>query len=188
MEQLEELKGHIIRKFLLPFFALILKKVSHGSLIVTWLLPAQIASTLVQDLENTDNKGFFKIECMTVNGKEYKYSNIPKYVAFLKDTYSTMEGKNLAAFKLEGIDEEIDQSEIDSFTKSTIRGDKDAVIYKKYLMTEDEVAQVTCKTKYKNPQLVLIEGAPGVGKTTFCFKWSRGQCLNDHTLLVLLPL
>ena len=196
LEQLEELKGHIIRKFLLPSFALILKKVSHGSLIVTWLLPAQIASTLVQDLENTDNKGFFKehkIECMTIDGKEYKYSSIPKYAAFLKDTYSTMEGKNLAAFKLAWIEkEEIDRSKIDSFTKSTIRGDKDDVIYKKYPMTEDEVAQATHETKWKKPRLVLIEGAPGVGKTTFseqfCFKWSQGQRLNDHNLLVLLPL
>ena len=192
LEQLEELKGHIIRKFLLPSFALILKKVSHGSLIVTWLLPAQIASTLVQDLENTDNKGFFKeykIECMTIDGKEYKYSSIPKYAAFLKDTYSTMEGKNLAAFKLVGIEKEIDRSEMDSFTKSTIRGDKDDVIYKKYPMIEDEVVD----PKYrKKPRLVLIEGAPGVGKTTFseqfCFKWSQGQRLNDHNLLVLLPL
>ena len=190
LEQLEELKGHIIRKFLLPSFALILKKVSHGSLIVTWLLPAQITSTLVQDLENTDNKGFFKehkIECMTIDGKEYKYSSIPKYAAFLKDTYSTMEGKNLAAFKLAGIKKKkINRSKMDSFTKSTIRGDKDDVIYKKYPMTEDEVVD------WKKPRLVVIEGAPGVGKTTFseqfCFKWSQGQRLNDHTLLVLLPL
>ena len=193
LEQLEELKGHIIRKFLLPSFALILKKVSHGSLIVTWLLPAQIASTLVQDLENTDNKEFFKehkIECMTIDGKEYKYSSIPKYAAFLKDTYSTMEGKNLSAFKLARIKKEgIHWKKMDSFTKSTIRGDKDDVIYKKYPMTEDEAID----PKYrKKPRLVLIEGAPGVGKTTFseqfCFKWSQGQRLNDHTLLVLLPL
>ena len=58
-------------------------------------------------------------------------------------------------------------------------------------MTEDEVAE----SKYYDgtkPRLVLIEGAPGVGKTTFseqfCFKWSQGQRLNDHNLLVLLPL
>ena len=195
LEQLEELKGHIIRKFLLPSFALILKKVSHGSLIVTWLLPAQITSTLVQDLENTDNKGFFKehkIECMTIDGKEYKYSSIPKYAAFLKDTYSTMEGKNLAAFKLARIEkEEIDRRKMDSFTKSTIRGDKDDVIYKKYPMTEGDVTESKYYHETK-PRLVLIEGAPGVGKTTFseqfCFKWSQGQRLNDHTLLVLLPL
>ena len=196
LEQLEELKGHIIRKFLLPSFALILKKVSHGSMIVTWLLPAQIATTLVQDLENINNKGFFKehgIEYMTIDGKEYKYSSIPKYAAFLKNTYSTMEGKNLVAFKLAGIEkEEIDRSEMDSFTRSTIRGDEDDVAFKKYPMTEDEIAQATRGTKWKKPRLVLIERVPGVGKTTFseqfCFKWSQGQRLNDHTLLVLLPL
>ena len=194
LEQLEELKGHIIRKFLLPSFALDLKKVLSGSLIVTWLMPAQIASSLAKDLENTDNKGFFKehkIECMTIDGIEYKYSSIPKYTAFLKDTYSTMEGKNLTAFELAGIKkEEIDRRKMDSFTKSTIRGDKDDIIYKKYHIAEDKVAQPTFD--WKKLRLVLIEGAPGVGKTTFsqqfCFKWSQGQRLNDHTLLVLLPL
>ena len=57
----------------------------------------------------------------------------------------------------------------------------------KYHMTKDQL----CHSTYK-PQLVLIEGAPGVGKTTFseqyCYKWSQGKCLNDHTLLILLPL
>ena len=45
---------------------------------------------------------------------------------------------------------------------------------------------------HKQPHFVLIEGAPGVGKTTFseqfCYKWSQGQVLTNHRLLVLLPL
>ena len=58
-------------------------------------------------------------------------------------------------------------------------------------MTEDEIGHH--KWLYPDdPQLILIEGAPGVGKTTFseqfCYKWSQGQRLKERTLLVLLPL
>ena len=42
------------------------------------------------------------------------------------------------------------------------------------------------------PKLVLIEGAPGVGKTTFswdfCTKWGRGEALKEYSIVVLLPL
>lgn len=41
-------------------------------------------------------------------------------------------------------------------------------------------------------QVVLIEGAPGVGKTTFSWefykKWGKGEILQDNSLLLLLPL
>ena len=66
-------------------------------------------------------------------------------------------------------------------------------MYSKHHMEE---GQVGCPTRWtrdrKQPRLVLIEGAPGVGKTTFseqfCYKWSQGQRLSNHRLLVLLPL
>ena len=63
--------------------------------------------------------------------------------------------------------------------------------YMKHHMTEDEIGHPASRSS-KYLRLILIEGAPGVGKTTFseqfCHKWSQGQCLKDHTLLVLLPL
>ena len=46
--------------------------------------------------------------------------------------------------------------------------------------------------RHHRQKLVLIEGAPGVGKTTFswefCRKWGKGEILQDHSLLLLLPL
>ena len=195
LEKIEELKGHIIRKFLLPSFALILEKVSHGSLIITWLLPAKIASSLMETLENIDTREFCKehrIDSITVDGKECKYSPKKKYTIYLKDLYSNKEGKNLAPFKLALIEKkEISRRDADEFTKQTLRGDLDDVIYKKHHMTEDKIGHPK-RLWYKNPRLILIEGAPGVGKTTFseqfCHKWSQGQRLKDHTQLVLLPL
>ena len=86
----------------------------------------------------------------------------------------------------------MDRQECDDFTKSTLRGDLDDVVYTKYPMEEDEIGIPSNWREYKQPRLVLIEGAPGVGKTIFseqfCYKWSQGQRLDKHRLLVLLPL
>ena len=185
LEQLEELKGHIIRKFLLPSFTIILKKVSHGSLIIVWLLPAQIASSLIETLENIDTREFCKehgIESITIDDKECKYSASKKHSVYLKGIYSNKEGKNLAPFKLVSIHRE------------RSKWNPDDVVYKQYDMNEERVGQTSILWPYDEtePRLILIEGAPGVGKTTFseqfCYKWSQGQRLKDHILLVLLSL
>ena len=85
----------------------------------------------------------------------------------------------------------MDRSELDKFSKSTLRGDLDDVIYSKHHTTQDEIGHPTWPEK-KQPRLILIEGAPGVGKTTFsgefCHEWSQGKLLSHHKLLVLLPL
>ena len=61
--------------------------------------------------------------------------------------------------------------------------------YKKSPMKFENVGELSHHHRQK---LVLIEGAPGVGKTTFswefCRKWGKGEILQDHYLLLLLPL
>ena len=52
--------------------------------------------------------------------------------------------------------------------------------------------QVAAKQDDSYPNLVLVKGAPGVGKTTFswelCRRWSAGKLLSDYSLVVLLRL
>ena len=190
LENLEMLQESITHKFFLPSFSMTIKEIGSGSIIVKWSIPTEIATSLEKSLEKTDIREFCKeneIESIILDRKECLY--LPSK-AYLKDLYSTKEGKNLAPFKLAKVKEEvISRSQDDEFTKDSFQGDQDDVVHKKYPMKVDEVCHLTDQEKAR---LVIIEGAPGVGKTTFseqcCFKWSQGKCLNDHTLLLLLPL
>ena len=118
---------------------------------------------------------------------------VQKYSAYLKNLYSShKERKTLAPFKLARLYKNTTRRyELDKFSRSTLRGDLDDVIYTKYHMTQDEIGHPRLSGD-KQPRLILIEGAPGVGKTTFsgefCHEWSQGKLLSDHKLLVLLPL
>ena len=196
LEDLEKLKQNITHKFFLPYFVMTIRSFVNNPLIITWSIPTLIATSLQRNLKNIDIREFCKengIESIHLDGKEILYSPSKKYGAYLKGQYSTKEGKNLAPFKLAKIEKvEVSRREANEFTKTTFQGDQDDVAYKKHHMTEDELCRPTYHTDFKKPRLVLIEGAPGVGKTTFseqyCYKWSQGKCLNDHTLLVLLPL
>ena len=126
---------------------------------------------------------------ITVDGQEC----VQKYSAYLKNLYSShKERKTLAPFKLARLEKKtVDRSELDKFSRSTLRGDLDDVVYYKEHTTQDEIGHPRWSGD-KQPRLILIEGAPGVGKTTFsgefCHEWSQGKLLSDHKLLVLLPL
>ena len=118
---------------------------------------------------------------------------VQKYSAYLKSLYSShKERKTLAPFKLARLEKKtVDRRKLDKFSKSTLRGDQDDVVYSKHHTTQDEIGHPRWSSD-KQPRLILIEGAPGVGKTIFsgefCHEWSQGKLLSDHKLLVLLPL
>ena len=192
LEDLEILKKNITEIFQLPSFIMTIRKVEKSSIIITWVISTLIATSLEKRLRNIDLSEICKergIQSIHLNGKDCSSSPTKKYEDYLKNLYSTKKGKNLAPFKLARIEKEAIRSQDDEFTKDTFRGDQDDIVHKKYPMKEDEVCH---PTDQKKTRLVLIEGAPGVGKTTFseeyCFKWSQGKYLNDHTLLLLLPL
>ena len=81
----------------------------------------------------------------------------------------------------------ITKKEAEEFRSQIVHGDIDGIDREKIVME-----QVAAKQDDSYPKLVLVKGAPGVGKTTFswelCRRWSAGKLLNDYSLVVLLRL
>ena len=78
---------------------------------------------------------------------------------------------------------------MDRFTRQTIRGDIDDIVKEKQPISMETIGQPKDNIL---PKCILVEGAPGVGKSTFawklCRKWSKGKLLQQYKLVVLLRL
>ena len=72
LEDLETLKGVITRKFFLPDFTLQLKKITEGSIIITWLIPTPFVMALQEAIETTSSEFFVEqeIETITIDGQQ----------------------------------------------------------------------------------------------------------------------
>ena len=85
--------------------------------------------------------------------------------------------------------EEVSKEQADEFTKSTLHGNIDDICKKKHAVEFTEIGNKEDGTPAK---LILVEGAPGIGKTTFswkvCRKWAKGKILKEYGLVVLLRL
>ena len=85
--------------------------------------------------------------------------------------------------------EKVSRALSDKFTKATLRGTRDNILHTKKKIDFEHLAQ----TKDGEPaQLILVEGAPGIGKSTFaweaCRRWGVGKILQQYKLMVLLRL
>ena len=85
--------------------------------------------------------------------------------------------------------EDITKPEADQFTRATIHGSIDDIKKSKRATDISQVAQLPDGSR---PKCILVEGAPGVGKSTFawklCRKWGKGKLLQQYQLVVLLRL
>ena len=85
--------------------------------------------------------------------------------------------------------EEVSKEQEDKFTKSTLHGNVDDICKKKQAVDFTQIGKKEDNTPAK---LILVEGAPGIGKTTFswkvCRKWAKGEILKEYGLVVLLRL
>ena len=205
LEDVEQFRGTLTQELLLPSFAVLLRDAEQGCISFTWLIPSSVVKILSKDIHNI-KLGWLKehhIEKLAIDGQDLYSSATFQYSAFLKKLYTSQKPPTtlsscplppkLLPFKLAKIEKE--KVRIDEFTRRYLRGDIDDVgslgneYYKKTLIKFEEVGKPSSHHCWK---LVLIEGAPGVGKTTFswefCRKWGRGEILQDHSLLLLLPL
>ena len=124
---------------------------------------------------------------------------VPQYASYLKSVYTReklpvydkwplVKSKkyiNLALIEKE----DITKPEADQFTKATIHGNIDDIKKSKRVIDIGQIAQLPDGLQ---PKCILIEGAPGVGKSTFawklCHKWGKGKLLQQYQLVVLLRL
>ena len=85
--------------------------------------------------------------------------------------------------------EEITKREKDAFTKASIHGNIDDIKQSKRAM---DISQVARLPNGSHPKCILVEGAPGVGKSIFawklCRRWGKGKSLQQYKLVVLLRL
>ena len=76
------------------------------------------------------------------------------------------------------------------FTEASVHGNIDDIVSDKHPMEFHPIAKKLDDGSW--PKLILVEGAPGVGKSTFawklCRKWSKGKILSQYKLVVLLRL
>ena len=85
--------------------------------------------------------------------------------------------------------ENITKKEADQFTRATIHGNIDDIRKSKRATNIGQIAQLPDGSQ---PKCILVEGAPGVGKSTLawkvCRKWGKGKLLQQYQLVVLLRL
>ena len=86
--------------------------------------------------------------------------------------------------------EQMNSFELDEFTRDTIHGNIDDIFNRKEAIDITEVAKQQEDGTLQN--CVLIEGAPGVGKTTLacilCKRWINRELLLQYSLVLLLRL
>ena len=207
LQDVESFKTALVHKFFLPEYDIILQNAERGCVCVTWLTSPSTATLLQQNLANTETE-FFKehsIDAVTIDGQDIYLTPVKKYGGYLRELYTSERPlvgvgpptptEKLLPFKLARIEKEkIDLQHADHFTRRYIRGDLDDVDYSKgivYKKSPMKLSELDCRG-HASHQVVLIEGAPGVGKTTFswefCKKWGKDEILQDHSLLLLLPL
>ena len=92
---------------------------------------------------------------------------------------------NLACIDKRGVS----KGKFEKFTEASIHGNIDDIISEKHPMKFHQIAKMDDDSL---PKIILVEGAPGVGKSTFawklCREWSKGKILRQYKLVVLLRL
>ena len=85
--------------------------------------------------------------------------------------------------------DEITKPEAYQLMRATIHGNIDDIKKSKRATDIGQIAQLPDGSQ---PKCILVEGAPGVGKSTFawklCHKWGKGKLLQEYQLVVLLRL
>ena len=193
----------VAQAFFLPRHFLLIGDVEEGCVSILWYVPPSVARLLEKGVAEVKPRFFIAngIQSISINDVQlYPVAPMREYSLYIQRLYETKQqplssskptpDKFLVPFKLAKITkEEVRRSNRDEFTKRSLRGDKDDIRFKKSPTDLDAVGTLPDGSPAR---LVLIEGAPGVGKTTFSWKvcqmWGRKEILQNIFTLVLFPL
>ena len=138
-------------------------------------------------------------QSITCYEPDVQVSAVDTYASYLKSVYTREKRpaydkwphvKSKKYINLAFIDkEEITKTEADQFTSGTIHGNIDDI---KKSKRATNIAQIAQLPDGSNPKCILVDGAPGVGKSTLawklCCKWGKGKLLQQYQLVVFLRL
>ena len=164
-------------------------------------LPLPLAKrprTDVQPMHSLEHTMYFQPSQQTTNSGGQS-SAVDGYSLYLKSVYTQEklpiydkwpQVKSKKYINLALIEkEDITKPEADQFKRATIRGNIDDIKKSRRAIDIGQIAQLPDGSQ---PKCILVEGAPGVGKSTFawklCRKWGKGKLLHQYQLVVLLRL
>ena len=182
--------------------AVVSVKNSH-SFIVIWDVPSILAPDMIKSLELADGDFFSENDIRTLSvGNKLVYSPLTKFRDKVKkryqiETQTTVSHAEWIAsparkvFRLAMIQRErVQHGQVDDqFVKMTISGKIDDILHRK---TPIELKNMFKSNKDGEQQLILIEGAPGSGKTTLtifiCQNWGEGKLFQQFAAVILVQL
>ena len=192
----------LAQTFFLPSKFFVPSDFGPGSLSITWYVPLQLAKKIEKDMDEekatilSDND-FLSISIE--NTQVLPLTSMKQCSLHLQRMYETKFTASdfsksyfkgaVMPFNLALIEKVEVWSGADNYTMTTFRGDSDDIRFRKSPTTLQALGQTSDGSPAR---LILLEGAPGVGKTTFsrdmCLKWARNELFSDTTILALFPL
>ena len=132
-------------------------------------------------------------------------STVEAYKEYLKCTYNNkkLPGddkwqcpldciKHFVNLKYIDIKSQLQRKEIEKSWDIIIKGSLDHYNLYKTTREQIDISRIACRIDDSLPNLVILNGDPGIGKTTLswelCRRWSRGELWTEYSLVVLLQL
>ncbi len=202
--QVELIMRQLVSEFSIPKqLMVIFKETTEDCICITWLIPPSISfeSTLKNALFKT-SRAFFEREgiiAIILGGCKYYSYELEKFAKHVRMTYECQTPDFVAnqwpppptqkVFNLAMIhgEETVVRKPLDEeLIRQTVHGNVDDIVKKKTLIRlEDLFNHCHGSTNHK---IILVEGAPGAGKSTLawhiCQKWRAQDIFQEFTIVI----